>query len=166
MGPDRVPCKISFSASRVLSERFASTPTYQFYTSLPSLDHFATFIEANICSELGKGCRAQASSIRSADSLDIDYDSISHTLTLTGYWSSPPAGGWTEKIPKHPDGKGRVEVGLLSIDKADDLEELKVGGLLGVVGEDEKMSMFDCLCLHDRVSPVRIGLLPRADHMS
>lgn len=132
--------KISFTTSPILSDRFASTPTYQFYLSLPSLENLVAFIQNDICGKLDEGCRTQPSSIRTADSLDIDYDSISHALTITGYWSKPPNGGWTEEIPKHPDGTGRVEVGLLSTDKATEFEELKVGGLLAVVGEDERMS--------------------------
>jgi len=57
--------------------------------------------------------------------------------------------GWTERITK-PDensndgreGIDQVEVGLLTTEKAADEEDIKMGGLLSVVGRDEKMSMF------------------------
>lgn len=100
-----------------------------------------TFIQESVCGKRDETCRAQASSIQSADSLDIDYDSISQTLTATGYWSTPPEGGWTEEIQKHPVGEGQVEVGLLGTERAIEFEELKVGGLLAVVGKDENLSM-------------------------
>lgn len=35
-----------------------------------------------------------------------------------------------------------MEVGLLTTEKAADEEDIKMGGLLSVVGRDEKMSMF------------------------
>jgi hypothetical protein len=77
------------------------------------------------------------------DSVDINYDSISHSLTVLGYWSQSPTNGWTDKIRKHAAGTDQVEVGLLGAEKATEPEEIKMGGLLGVVGKDDTLSMFN-----------------------
>jgi hypothetical protein len=83
--------------------------------------------------------------ISSADSIDVNYDSISHSLTMSGYWSKAPGGadGWTEVIQKYQGAKGQVEVGLLGAEPANEPEEIKMGGLLAVVGEDTELSMFN-----------------------
>ncbi|KAK1145769.1 protease B nonderepressible form [Aspergillus melleus] len=130
----------SFVTPPVLSTRFAATAAYQYHALLPSLDNLISYIQKNLCVGSGSDeCLRQAASLASADSLDINYDSISHALTLTGYWSRSPNGGWTEQIRKPVAGAGQVEVGLLSTDKAVEPEEIKMGGLLGVVGSDDKL---------------------------
>lgn len=59
-------------------------------------------------------------------------------------WPSAPGGdGWTDTIGKPVEADGdQVEVGLLGHESAADAEDLKMGGLLGVVGRDEELSMF------------------------
>jgi hypothetical protein len=105
------------------------------------LEQLVDFIGRTACEQRkDTTCLDNAHSLLSADSLDIDYDSISHTLTLTGLWTSPPSGGWTEEIRKPVSSSDQVEFGILSSDKAVDLEDLKMGGLLAVVGNDKKLS--------------------------
>lgn len=89
----------------------------------------------------GTECHDRAESLLTADSVDLDYDSISHTLTVTGLWSSPPKGGWTEDIHKPASSADQVEFGLLGAEKGIEAEEIKMGGLLAVVGQDKKLSM-------------------------
>lgn len=77
------------------------------------------------------------------DSVDIDYDSISHALTVSGYWSEAPGSqGWTETIGTREAGTDQVEVGLLGAEQASDPEEIKMGGLLAAVGKDNELSKF------------------------
>ena len=76
-----------------------------------------------------------------ANAVDIDYDSTSHALTVTGLWANSPSGGWTEEIHKPASSNDKVEVGILSAEKAIDPEEIKMGGLLAVIGTDNKLSM-------------------------
>ncbi|KAL4737516.1 protein pbn1 [Aspergillus similis] len=129
----------SFITPPILSKRFASTAAYQFYELLPSLENLVTYIQQKFCGTDDK-CHQRAVSILSADSIDINYDSISHTLTMSGYWSQAPRGqGWTETIEKHEGGTDKVEVGLLGAEQASEPEEIKVGGLLAVVGQDEEL---------------------------
>lgn len=85
----------------------------------------------------------------SADSVDIDYDSISHALTVSGLWTSSPEGGWTEKLDKPASSANQLEIGILGAEPGLEPEEVKMGGLLAVVGEDKKLSMCSAIqCLH------------------
>lgn len=104
------------------------------------MQNLVTFIQHKFCDRSDENCFRHAESILSADSVDVNYDSISHALTVSGYWSKSPGQGWTEQIKKHPAGTHQVEVGLLGVESAIEPEELKMGGLLGVVGQDEKLS--------------------------
>jgi hypothetical protein len=92
---------------------------------------------------LHSGCQKHANSLLSADSIDVDYDSSSRSLVVSGYWSKAPSeDGWTEDIQKDGAGFEKVEVGLLALEKANDPAELSLAGFLGVVGESEKLSMW------------------------
>jgi hypothetical protein len=73
--------------------------------------------------------------------VDIDYDSISHALTVSGLWTSSPKGGWTEKLDKPASAADQLEIGILGAEPGLEPEEIKMGGLLAVVGEDKKLSM-------------------------
>ncbi|KAF4264523.1 protease B nonderepressible form [Aspergillus fumigatus] len=129
----------SFIQPPILSERFAATAAFQYYSRLPSLQNLVAFIQHKFCDRSDEKCVHHAESILSADSVDVNYDSISHALTVSGYWSTSPGQGWTEQIRKHAADTHQVEVGLLGVESATEPEELKMGGLLGVVGQDEKL---------------------------
>ncbi|GFF51849.1 protein pbn1 [Aspergillus lentulus] len=129
----------SFIQPPILSERFATTAAFQYYSRLPSLQNLVAFIQHKFCDRSDEKCFHHAESILSADSVDVNYDSISHALTVSGYWSKSPGQGWTEQIKKHTADTHQVEVGLLGVESAIEPEELKMGGLLGVVGQDEKL---------------------------
>ncbi|PGH13953.1 hypothetical protein AJ79_03368 [Helicocarpus griseus UAMH5409] len=144
---DGLKCEVpetSFISPPILSTRFASTSSLQFHQLLPSLAELVTYIQQKICPLLGdadtdKACIAHATSILTADSVDIDYDSISHALTVSGYWSQHPQDRWSETIRKREENAGKVEVGVLAMERARLAEELSVGGFLAVVGEDKKL---------------------------
>ncbi|KAJ5573624.1 uncharacterized protein N7459_008051 [Penicillium hispanicum] len=134
--------KDSFIKPPLLSTRFAASASLQYYTRLPSLQSLVTYIQRTTCDRLkvgGTECLERADSLLTADTVDIDYDSISHTLTVTGLWASSPAGGWTEEINKPTSSADQVEFGLLGAEKGIDPEEIKMGGLLAVVGTDKKL---------------------------
>ncbi|KAF9890984.1 protease B nonderepressible form [Aspergillus nanangensis] len=131
--------KTSFITPPILSTRFASTAAFQYHSSLPALENFVTYLQHTTCASADEGCLQHAASILSADSVDINYDSISHALTVSGYWSHAPRSGWTEEIHKHAGGTDQVEVGLLGTEKTTEPEEVKMGGLLGVVGKDVEL---------------------------
>lgn len=144
----------SFTRPDVLSDRFASSASWQYYSTLPLLTQFVAYIQRNICSQSDQQCLYDAALLNIVDSLDLDYDSISHTLSLTAFWSKPPPAvfdpigqlttfdRWPIDISSTKNGK--VEVGILSASPATEPYELQLGGFLAVVGEDEeaKPTMF------------------------
>ncbi|KAL4883326.1 protein pbn1 [Aspergillus karnatakaensis] len=148
----------SFITPPILSTRFASTAAYQFHSLLPSLENLVTYIQQKFCMsrQENEECYRRAELLLSADSVDINYDSISHALTFSGFWSkAPTADGWSETIRKDEGGTDKVEVGLLGAEQASDPEEIKMGGLLAVVGEDKELkpTLFSF--------PARHHILPR-----
>ena len=121
--------------------KFKGSTSLQYYTRLPSLQHLVGFIRRSICHQRqgGTTCHQNADLLLTADSVDIQYDNNSHALVISGFWGSSPAEGWTEDIPAPAKGD-KVEFGLLGAEPGIIPDELKMGGLLGVVGEDKKLS--------------------------
>jgi hypothetical protein len=81
-------------------------------------------------------CGERVEKLIDAGSIDFDYDTISHALTVSAYWAPEE---WNVDIHKL-DSKDRVEVGILSSEKPTDPEELSLGGFLTVLGDDTKPS--------------------------
>lgn len=143
----------SFIEPPVLSKRFSSTADLYYYSPLSFATPLVDYIQNNICAKLPRGsdasnnCIDLASSLF-ADTFDISYDSISHALTVSAVSSRAPGEeGWTQRVAKLEGnsnggrhGIDQVEVGLLTMEKAADAEDIKMGGLLGVVGKDEKLN--------------------------
>ena len=84
-----------------------------------------------------------------ADTVDIDYDSISHVLTFAAYWSRPPTvlydpvsgqvahNAWSLTIPASR-AREKVEVGVLRNEPPVDPSEVKLSGFIATVGEDDQ----------------------------
>ena len=138
----------TFTRPPVLSERFAFASSLQYYSLLPSLNHLVAYLQRNICSRSNPLCAHDASLLNLVDSFDLDYDSISHSLTLTAFWSKPPAvlydpvsestieKAWLLDIGKYSS-LHRVEVGVLQSSPPTNSHELKLSGFLTVIGEDD-----------------------------
>lgn len=108
---------------------------------MPSLKHFALYIAQKICPRSNTQCLKRTDHLQEADYLDIDYDAISRSLTLTSFHGEPPVSGhWSEDIRPY-NNSAKMEVGILTPWKAPDPEELALEGLLAVLGEDEEPSM-------------------------
>lgn len=130
--------KDSFTRIPMLSERFSSATALQFHHLLPSLDHFVSYIQKRICKDGDSSCLNSVSSLQSTSYLDIDYDAISHVLSVNAFWPSAlQLEGWTERL-ENAMPEDKIEVGVLGPEKATTPEELSLGGYLTVVGEDEK----------------------------
>lgn len=143
--------KESFSKPSVLSERFAGSATYQYYHALPSLSTFSKRLSANFCSsdlKVRLACETEAEAIEFAASLDIDFDVISHALTVTAAWgpdakapaNTRPGSGITSRSIVKLREDDAIEVGLLQGEKAEEVEEMSLGGYLAVLGNGEKAS--------------------------
>ena len=110
------------------------------------MDHFVAFLQERICGDVKAAnhkCYEHASSLLAADTIDLDYDSATQTVTFSAIWAKAPTGGWKEEINGPSSSSEKVEFGLLSVDQAPDPEDLKMGGLLAVIGTDKKLSMCD-----------------------
>ncbi|RMZ78635.1 hypothetical protein DV738_g3828, partial [Chaetothyriales sp. CBS 135597] len=126
----------------------STSATLQYYSVLPSLSNLVAHIQQTACLESDVTCLHSASLINIADSLDIDYDGVSGTLTITVFWSKQPAvlydpiGEWTSYDVWNVDiqqtgANERIEVGILNPSAAKDAHDLQLSGLLTRVGEDD-----------------------------
>ncbi|EAU30482.1 conserved hypothetical protein [Aspergillus terreus NIH2624] len=129
----------SFITPPLLSTRFASTAALQFHSILPSLQNLVTYLQHKACASADEDCLRRVAGLLVADSVDVNYDSISHALTISGYWSRTPPKGWTEEVRAREAGKGQIEVGLLGTEKAIEPEEIQMGGVLAVVGKEDEL---------------------------
>ncbi|KAF2841697.1 PIG-X-domain-containing protein [Patellaria atrata CBS 101060] len=127
----------TFIGLPILSERFSTTSSFQYYYRLPLLRELVTYIQQKICPTEHSACYENADTLLSASYVDFDYDSISHTLIVKAYWSaSPTTAGWTEAITS-PKADESIEIGVLGSEKPDEHEELKLGGFLTILGRDD-----------------------------
>ncbi len=115
---------------------------------LPSLHALTQYFQRYLCKHSDQQCLHSASLLNVADTVDIDYDSISHTLTFTAHWSRPPAvlydpvsgktteNAWSLSVGTSANAE-KVEVGVLSNEQPTDPSEITLSGFLAVVGEDD-----------------------------
>jgi len=137
----------SFIRPPLISERFASTSSWQYYSPLGSLSNLVAYIQRHVCVPSDISCLHTASLLNIVDALDFDYDSISHALLVTAFWSKPPAvfydpiGEFTTydawNIDIKAESGDKVEVGILSSSPPTDAHDLQLSGFLTVVGEDD-----------------------------
>ncbi|TVY23068.1 Protein pbn1 [Lachnellula hyalina] len=119
-------------------ERFSHSSATQYYTPLPHLNTFIHYLINKLCTPQNENlaCLLRVELIQSASYLDIDFDTISHALSITAFW---PQQTWSSlSLPNTPS--NRLEVGILSIQAPQAPEELSLGGFLTVVGEDASPS--------------------------
>lgn len=130
----------SFSSPSILSGRFSSASTYQYYSPLPKIIHFQLFLARAICKETTEQCIYEAASLLYSSYIDIDYDALSHVVTLTAFWRAgiqPGAAITASRIWKTGNS---LEVGILQNEEPDEPEEMKLGGYITEVGQQEKPS--------------------------
>ncbi len=155
----------TFISPSLVSERFAQTSSLQYYSVLPSIKHLVAYIYRTSCAQNDLQCLHTVSMLNIADSVDADYDSISHALTFRVFWSKQPPvfydpiGDFTTfdawNVDVEAKGDDRVEVGILSAGKATEPSDLQLSGFLTVVGEDDhpKATMFSFPSRHHSLGP-------------
>lgn len=165
----------SFSRSHIILEQPTSTGPLQYYSLLPSIKTLVAYIQRNICPPTDVVCTHSAALLNIASYIDIDYDHISHALSLAVYWSKPPAvlvdpiGEWTtydhwnlaiEQGPSSPS--TRNELGVLRATPepppATSPGEIQMEGFLTVLGQDEspKGTLFSFQSRHQSLSPTQV----------
>lgn len=83
-----------------------------------------------------QSCKDQIERSSNAAYIDLDFDTITHTVSVTSFWEPQT---WDADIGKMGL-KHRVEVGIISNEKPLQLGELNMSGFLTVIGENEKPS--------------------------
>jgi len=96
----------------------------------------SSYIRSIVCNQKDIHCPPDAFDLSDLSYLDLDYDTLTHALTLTGL--SPSVG--ENGISASRSAPDRVEVGMLNNEKPDEPEELKLGGFLTIIGEDTSPS--------------------------
>ncbi|KAH0559885.1 hypothetical protein GP486_003597 [Trichoglossum hirsutum] len=139
-GFHELPQEKSFIRLPLISERFSSSSAFQYHQPLASLKELITYIHQKICPSSDSACHDRALALLSASYLDIDYDTISHSLVLNAFWEQAPDSGLWNDVFEVIGDKDKVEIGILANEDPLEPEELKLGGWLTVVGEDEKPS--------------------------
>ena len=122
------------SFTKLPTDRFSRSAAFQYYQPLELLDHFIEYTGYKLCRKSDDECWKRVSNLVFASSVDIDFDTISHALTITALWE-PQTQDFEVKNSRTND---RMEVGILSVESPKEPEELSLGGFLTVVGEDTK----------------------------
>ncbi|KAK0124648.1 protease B nonderepressible form [Cadophora gregata] len=128
-------------------DRFSHSSASQFYSPLASLLDFTTYLSHKLCpsdsgsTPLDAACLSRVQALHSASTLEIDFDTISHALTLTAFFPPSTQSLALSKPPSSSSIKdSRMEIGIFSVEKPKEVEELSLGGFLTVVGEHSKPS--------------------------
>ena len=143
----------TFSKPPILSERFATSSTYQYYQLSDVPAQIGKAFLSKLCNTTSKGlaaldsCESQLQELATATYIDIDFDAISHTVVFTASWSGPYGDDLASRRAarpiRKPRAEDRVEVGVLQSEKATEPEELSLGGYLTVLGEDDHPSILN-----------------------
>lgn len=144
----------TFTKPAILSERFATSSTYQYY-NLAALDQY---LGVHVLKRLCEGkepalhaCKDQIQDLENASYIDIDFDAISHALVFTAFWNPDRPKILSSQRDKRPIQRARaedtIEVGVLQSEKATEPEELSMGGYLTVLGQNDHPSMHIDPCL-------------------
>jgi hypothetical protein len=113
------------------------SPAKQYY-QIAGFDGVVTYIQNKLCAAEDVNCQFKAFTLATTQYVDMDYDSISHALTVKAFWSRLPStvGLWREHYVKGAN--DTIEVGVLMNETPEEAEELRYSGWLTVVGEDKK----------------------------
>ena len=136
----------TFSRPSILSERFATSSTYQYYQYAPINSRVGEVFLRKICGTKPtalESCESQMQELARVNSIDIDFDVISHSLILSAFWPASDTdkdsliARRAARAVQKPRAQDRVEVGVLQVENATEPEEMSLGGYLTIIGEDD-----------------------------
>ncbi|KAJ0366733.1 hypothetical protein COL154_003613 [Colletotrichum chrysophilum] len=146
----------SRSFTSLPNDRFSHSAALQYYEPLDNLTKFIHYTSETLCPASNTACKSRAEDLKTAASLDISYDTISHALKVTAQWPYT-----THKIDVASTPKHRTEVGVLTTDSSAKPEPHEIGmtGGLTVLGEHTKPSpvLFNVPARHRRHDEVAAG---------
>ncbi|KAK5167330.1 protease B nonderepressible form [Saxophila tyrrhenica] len=154
----------SWTRPSVLSERFAASSSYQYYHYWPLRRQLGEVFLTKACAGEGPGlaeCDRVLDELGQADYIDVDFDVISHAVTLTALWSSldasksPLLAQRVSRPIRKTRTNDRVEVGVLHPEEATEPEKLSLGGFLTVIGDNNHpgMTLFSFPARHHPLPP-------------
>lgn len=124
-----------------MSERFSQAAAFQYYQSIAVSHDFAKFAEylkKHACPDDSR-CSDDLSKLEGATSIDMDFDAISHAVVVNALWAAGPSNRtWPRETIIPYKATDTTEIGILNREKADEPEEVALGGFLTVIGQDEK----------------------------
>ena len=124
------------SFTNLPNDRFSLSAATQYYFPLASLNNLHEYMRHKFCKASQSECLARVAALLTSSSIDFDFDTISHALTITAFWAPQ-----TQSLHlTNTNAKDRLEVGILSVESPREPEELSLGGFLTVVGVDPKPS--------------------------
>ncbi|KKA26761.1 hypothetical protein TD95_001702, partial [Thielaviopsis punctulata] len=132
-------CSNPESFVQLPTERFPSSPAFQYYEPLESLETFSNYIKSYLCGPADTACE-NIDSVQDVSSLDISYDSISRSVKVTAL---SPLNKQPVSITAPSKGDHhRTEVGILTPGAPPNMKEGDIGmsGLLTVLKESKKPS--------------------------
>lgn len=129
--------KETFTSPPILSNRFSTVAARQYY-QIASIDDLIIYIQNKICDSPDIQCQHRAHNLANAAYMDMDYDSISHSVTFKAFWSRPPNSDGVWHDTYHKATNNTIEVGVLMNEQPDEPEELRYSGWLTVIGKDMK----------------------------
>jgi hypothetical protein len=102
-----------------------------------NIQHLIQYIQQAACGESNYDCALRVSDLKSADTVDMNYDSISNAFTISALWSKSPLGDekWWETHLLPSQGHS-TEIGALTNETPEEPEELRYSGFLTKIGED------------------------------
>ncbi|KAL2074922.1 hypothetical protein VTL71DRAFT_8702 [Oculimacula yallundae] len=121
-------------------DRFSHSSASQYYSPLPNLLNLISYLAHKLCitPPVDPTCLPRIEGLYKASTLEIDFDTISHALTITAFFPPSTQPLQISKLVTSPS--SRLEIGILSVEKAKEVEELSLGGFLTVLGENTKPS--------------------------
>ncbi|WQF75490.1 Putative glycosylphosphatidylinositol-mannosyltransferase I, PIG-X/PBN1 [Colletotrichum destructivum] len=130
-------CLSSESFTSLPNDRFSHSAALQYYQPLEDLTTFTQYAAERLCPASDTACKSRADELKTAASLDISYDTISHALKVTAQWPYDKYRVSVASMPNH-----RTEVGILTTDFSSKPEPHEIGmaGGLTVLGEHKKPS--------------------------
>ncbi|KAE9968352.1 hypothetical protein EG328_007624 [Venturia inaequalis] len=156
----------SFTIVPILSGRFSHAASRQFFTYVPDLMNLATYCQILFCPNDDFKCNLPTRQLMTADSFDMDWDSISGAINFKAYWSSARGKeGWKDthslQEREKEGSKGSLEVGILMNENTakGEEEELKFSGVLAQIGKDDRAApvMFSFPARHHSLPPANNG---------